>query len=273
MQAGNAAQSPDGSHLWNRFPNPQAVAPPGTVTNDLGVTVGSVPGYQQMMWADDGKAFCAISATPTVNWELDLITLDGRLHSVAHFALPSAPAQSPALAACSNLSHRALVVGQGSGYTWSLSLISLTDGSVIYERRYPNPLARLTASHDAHLIAEQLAGNAMSTPYTLIREIPGGQQLAQLQGIVIDGFSWDGTLVAGGTRGNASVLEAQVIRWQTPQVVWRTCLCPTTSTVHVLPQPGGSKLAIIFGASFTIIDNNGSASTVAVGSPPITPAF
>ena len=273
MQAGNAAQSPDGSHLWNRFPNPQAVAPPGTVTNDVGVTVGSVPGYQQMMWADDGAQFCAITASPAGTSELDIISLNGQRRTVGTIALPSTPAQSPALVACSDQSQQAVVAGEGSGYFWSLSLLSLRDGSVIYERRYPNPVARLVASHDGQYLAEQLPSNTSSPPFTFIRQLPSGTQLATVRGIVVEAFSWDGSLVAGPITGNPSMPDVQVIRWQTQQVVWRTCLCPTTSTVHVLPQPGGSKLAIIFGASFTTIDNNGSASTVAVGSTPITPAF
>ena len=273
MQAGNAAQSPDGSHLWNRFPNPQAVEPPGTVTNDIGVTVGSVPGYQQMMWADDGAQFCAIVPSPAGTDELDLISLNGQRHTVGPIGLPSTPTQSPALVACSDQSQQAVVVGEGSGYIWSLSLLSLQDGSVIYQRRYPNPVARLVASHDGQYLAEQLPSNATSSPFTLIRQLPRGTQLASLRGIVVEAFSWDGSLVAGPITGNPSMPDTQVIRWQTQQVIWRTCLCPTPSTVHVLPQPGGSKLAIIFGASFTIVDSNVSATTVPVSATPITPAF
>lgn len=273
LQAGTAVQSPDGNHLWYAFPRTAAAQPQGTVTDALGITVGHVPGYQQMMWADDGAQFCAIGISSTGDYELDLISLDGQRQTVGTITLRSTPLQSPALVACSDLSHQALVVGQGSGYIWSLLLISLHDGSVIYQRRYPNPLARLVASHDGQIIAEQLAGNASTPPYTMIRQIPGGQQLAQLKGIVVDGFSWDGTLIAGLTAGNASILEAQVIRWQSQQVIWRTCACPMPSSMHVLAQPNGSKLAMIAGASFTIVDSNGSATTVPVAATPITPAF
>jgi len=177
------------------------------------------------------------------------------------------------------MTHRAVVIGQSSGYTWSVSMISLTDGSVVYQRSYPNPLARIVASHDAQYIAEQLAGNANGGPATLIRQLPGGTVVSQLSGILVQGFSWDGSLVVGSTFGNPSVQEAQVIRWHTHETVWHQCMCPHPHWLVVLPQPGGSKMAIIASmndgslVSFNIVDANGSSQPVSIGSTPITPAF
>src|SRR5207247_9861042 len=110
--------------------------------------------------------------------------------------------QLPVLAAGSSVTHRAVVIGQSSAYTWSVSMISLSDGSVVYQRSYPNPLARIVASHDGQYIAEQLASNASGGPATLIRQLPSGTVVGQLSGILVEGFSWDGSLVVGGTVRN-----------------------------------------------------------------------
>lgn len=274
-----AGQSPDGAFLWHRFAPYPGDRPPGTITDANGTVIGSVPGYQQMMWADDGAQFCAIGQAASGGFELVLITLDGKQHTVGPIVLPTAPPQAPALAACSDLSQQTLIVGQSSGYVWSLTLVSLRDGSVIYQRPYPNPVARLVASHDGQLVAEQLGGNAVSSPATLIRQLPSGTQLGKISGIVVEGFSWDGSLVAGGMAGNASIQEARVIRWKTEEIVWKTCTCPNPSSVHVLAQPGGTKLVVIAGWNhdldvlISIVDSNGTATTLNPDHTPITPAF
>jgi hypothetical protein len=157
-------------------------------------------------------------------------------------------------------------------------MISLTDGSVIYQQSYPNPLAHLAASHDGRYVAEQLAGNANGRPTTLIRELPSGTVVGQLSDISVQAFSWDDSLVAGGTPGNASMSGAQVIRWQTHQIVWDRCGCPLPFYVRVLAEPGGTKLAIVGiyyqqQRSFIIVDANGGAQTVPIGNQPIVPAF
>jgi len=152
LNLGDRIQSPDGLRLWNS-------GTPSTEIDDAdGHPVGSIAGFSPAMWGDDSRQFCAITYRP---YHLELETLDGKLHPVGAITLPTASTQSPPgpqLAACSVLSGRAIVVGESNGYVWSLSMISLTDGSVIYQRRYPNPLARLIASHDGRYVAEQNAG-------------------------------------------------------------------------------------------------------------------
>ena len=271
LTLGDRVQSPDGLRLWNS-------GTPSTEIDDAdGHQVGSIAGLSPAMWADDSHQFCAITYKP---YNLELETLDGKLHPVSAITLPTSAAQSPAspqLAACSPLSGRAIVVGQ-STYIWSLTMISLTDGSVIYQRQYPNPLARLVASHDGRFVAEQMASNANGSPTTLIRELPSGTVVGQLTGVVVQGFSWDGSLVAGATGTPAALNGAEVIRWQNNVVVWNRCGCPSPFETRVLAQPAGTKLAIAatdqhMQGSLTIVDANGVALSVPVGNQSIFPAF
>lgn len=147
-------------------------------------------------------------------------------------------------------------------------MISLTDGSVIYQMRYPNPPTRFAASHDGHYIAEQMGGGSA----TLIRELPSGTVVGQVTGITVQGFSWDGTLVAGGIQGNSGFTGAEVIRWQDRQVVWNRCGCPSPFQVSVIAQPNGSKVAV--GTldqhrmgTVTIVDASGAAQRVVANKP------
>jgi len=274
LSSDNRVQSPDGLRLWSK------AAGGGTITDAGGNPVGSVAVDQQMMWADDSQSFCGITLTAS-SYSLETLSLDGSRHVVGPIALPTAPGQapqSPALAACSAEADRAIVVGQSSGYTWNMSVMSLTDGHVISARRYPNPLARLIASHDGHYVAEQLAGN--TGPITMIRDLSNDTVAGQVADIVVQAFSWDGSLVAGGTgAANASNPQALAMRWRTHQLLWHQCTCPSLTGVSVLPQPGGTQLAIIASwnqsrnVSFTIVDADGTSRSVPIANTPITPAF
>ncbi|MDQ6712337.1 MAG: hypothetical protein M3Z28_03990 [Candidatus Dormibacteraeota bacterium] len=269
LNSDSVIQSPDGTRLWRR----------STVSDADGNPIGSVPVDQAMMWADDSRQFCGVTSTATGSYELEMLRINGPRDRVGVISVTPGTAQAPALAACSVLARRAVVVGQSSGYTWSVVMMSLSDGSVIYQRNYPNPVTRVVASHDGQYIAEQLPGNANAQPVTLIRQLPSGMVVAQLSGLVVQGFSWDGSLVAGATAGNASVEEARVVRWRNQQVVWHQCTCPTPYSLNVLAQPAGSKLAVIaswnhgLNWSFNIVDTNGTSQPVPTGWTPLTPAF
>jgi hypothetical protein len=267
LSLSDRVQSPDGLRLWS------SMTPSTEIDDANGNAIGSIAGLSPVMWADDSRELCGITYRP---YNLELLTLDGKRHPVGPVSVTPGTMQTPQLAACSVLSGRAVVVGTSNGYVWSMSMISLRDGSIIYTQNYPNPLAHLAASHDGRYIAEQLAGNANGRPTTLIRELPSGTVVGQLTDISVQAFSWDDSLVAGGTPGNASLSGAQVIRWQNHQVVWDRCGCPLPFEVRVLAQPGGTKLAIVGvypqqQRSFTIVDANGEARSVPVG--PIVPAF
>ena len=264
-------QSPNGARLWRR--NQTAVI------DSSGQPAGSLAVDQQMMWSDDSQQFCGISANPSLAYQLELLTLDGIRHRVGSIALPNANQQSvtPALVACSTLTGRAVVVGQQGSSIWNVAMISLTDGSVIYQRAYPNPVARIVASHDGRYLAEQLPNNG---PPTIIRELPSGNQIGQLTDVAVQAFSWDGSLVGvstGATQGTAP--QAMVIRWQTHQTLWRLCTCPSPATISVLPEPGGTKLAVIAGWnkqtswSFIIVDADGTTKPVPLAGTPLYPSF
>ncbi len=265
----NVIQSPDGTRLWRR----------STVTDSDGNVLGSVAIDQSMMWADDSRQFCGVTSTASGSYELEMLRINGSRDRVGAITLTPGTAQTPVLAACSVLTRRAVVIGQSSGYTWSVTMISLSDGSVLYQHSYPNPLARIVASHDGQFIAEQYGSNVNGGPAILIRQLPTGTTVGQFSGLVVQGFSWDGSLVIGSTSGNPSIQEAQVYRWRTHETLWHRCTCPQPASLNVLPQPGGSKLAVIaswnhgLNWSFDIVDADGTSQPVTPGNTPLTPAF
>ncbi len=272
----NVIQSPDGLLLWNR-----TLIPGGTtaVDDSDGQSVGSVPVDPIMLWADDGRTFCGVRTTSTGSYDLDLLRINGPRVRVGAISFTSGTAQEPVPAACSVLTGRAVVYGRSTyGYS-SVIMMSLTDGSVVYQHNYPNPLARIVASHDGQYIAEQYGDNTSGGPAVLIRQLPSGTTVGQFSGIVVQGFSWDGSLVVGNTSGDPTVQEAQVYRYRTHEVVWHQCMCPHPHWLIVLPQPAGTKVAVLVStddgtrASFTIVDANGTSRAVPIDKTPITPAF
>jgi hypothetical protein len=266
-------QAPDGLHIYD------SMTPSTWVYDADGNRAGSIAGSAASVWTDDSAQFCGIGRqTTSAPYNLVMMPLDGSVHIVGPISVTPGTMQTPQLAGCSGLTGRAIVVAESNGYVWSLSLISLTDGSVLYTRSYPNPLASLVASHDGRYVAEQLAASPVASPTTLIRELPSGNVVAQLTGITVRGFSWDGSMVAGGIQGNKGLTGAEIIRWQDRQVIWNGCGCPSPFTVRVIGQPGGSKLAV--GAydqhlvgTLTIVDSNGVAQAVPVGNGPFNPLF
>jgi hypothetical protein len=268
-------QSPDGLLLWRRTSTSDAT---NAVYDADGQSVGSVPADPGMMWSDDGRTFCGVRSTPTGSYDLDLLRINGSRLRVGAIAVTPGTAQVPVLAACSVLTGRAVVIGQSSGYTWSVTMISLNDGTIVYQHSNPNPLARIVASHDGQYIAEQFGSNTGGGPATLIRQLPSGTTVGQFSGIVVQGFSWDGSLVVANTFGNPTVQEAQVMRYRTHEIVWHQCMCPQPHYLGMLPQPAGSKVAVVAitddGAhvSFTIVDANGTSRSVPVPAQ-ITPLF
>jgi hypothetical protein len=272
----NVIQSPDGLLLWNR-----TITAGGTtaVDDSDGQSVGSVPVDPIMLWADDGRTFCGVRTTSTGSYDLDLLRINGPRVRVGAISFTSGTAQEPVPAACSVLTGRAVVYGRSTyGYS-SVIMMSLTDGSVVYQHNYPNPLARIVASHDGQYIAEQYAGNTSGGPAVLIRQLPSGTTVGQFSGIIVQGFSWDGSLVVANTSADPTVQEAQVYRWRTHEVVWHQCMCPHPHWLIVLPQPAGTKVAVLVStddgtrASFTIVDANGTSRAVPIDKTPITPAF
>src|SRR3989441_2601612 len=259
--------SPDGLLLWRR---PNTSDATDTVYDADGKSVGLVPADPTMMWADDGRTFCGVRSTLNGSYDLDLLRINGPRVRVGAIGVTPGTNQVPVLAACSILTGRAVVIGQSSGYTWSVTMISLSDGSVLYQHSYPNPLARIVASHDGQVIAEQYGNNTNGGPATLIRQLPSGTTVGQFSGIVVQGFSWDGSLVVGNTSGDPSVQEVQVMRYHTHEIVWHQCTCPHPHGLFTLPQAGGSKVAVVaitddgLHVLFTIVDANGTSKSVPV---------
>src|SRR5438477_3036210 len=136
-------QSQDGLLLWHRTNVPASTS----VVNDSdGNPVGSIVALDQsIMWADDSRQLCGLTRESTASYALEILSISGTRNRVAAISLTPGTAQFPVLAACSVLTHRAVVIGQTPGYAWNVSMISLSDGSVVYQHSYPNPLTRIVA--------------------------------------------------------------------------------------------------------------------------------
>src|SRR6266853_198220 len=193
-------QSPDGLLLWR---GPISPATTSAVMNADGNPVGSVVALDEsMMWADDSRQFCGLKKESTNSYALEILRISGPSDRVGTVSLTPGTAQFPVLAACSITTRRAVVIGETSGFVWSVTMISLSDGSVLYQHSYPNPLTRIVASHDGQYIVEQYGSNTNGGPAVLIRQLPSGTSVGQFSGLIVQGFSWDGSLVVGYTFGN-----------------------------------------------------------------------
>jgi hypothetical protein len=269
-------QAPNGHFIYNSStPSDQVFDPDG---NLVGSNVSA-----SYAWADNSLEFCALAGPPySTPYSLELDTLDGKRHPVGTFSLPPAPTSpppTPLVVACSPLSGRAVVITEGNGFVWSVSMLSMTDASVLYQRSYPNPLRRLVASHDGRYVAEQSLGPGVASPTTAIRELPSGNVVGQATGLVVKSFSWDGSEVAGGLQGNSGQFTlAEVYNWQSRQVLWNQCGCPSPYDVKVIAQPGGTKLAIAATdnhgvGTLTIVDANGAPQSVPTGNRSFSALF
>ena len=226
-----AGQSPDGSKLLVSDPS-------GRIMDSAGNVLGSLPPIRTYLWwADDSNALCMLGGN-TRGDELELVNVNGHATAIASIPPPASPSQVMKLAACSGLTHRAIVYGYGYGNVYSLKLISLIDGHVIYQESFPDAMVDLVASPDGQFVAERLPG---SPGMTLIRQLPSGTVVGQLTGVYVRGFSWDGSLVAVDTSGSAGPGQAQVIDWRTNHVLWRIA---DNSFPMVLPRPFGTELAM-----------------------------
>ncbi|TMG30536.1 MAG: hypothetical protein E6H93_08470 [Chloroflexi bacterium] len=257
-----AGQSPDGSKLLAADPTARIVDSAGNV---LG-TLTAVRSY--VWWADDSSAMCMLGGNLRGD-ELEVVGVNGHWTAIASIPPPGSPQQVMKLAACSELNHRAIVYGYGFGNIYSLKLISLIDGHVIYQQTYPNPMLGLVASPDGQFVAEQFPG---SPPITQIRQLPSGRIVGQLTGVYVHGFSWDGSIVGGDISGYAGPGQAQVIDWRTNRVLWRM---DDSSFPVVLPRPFGTELAMAvwspgsFTAGIYDIHADGRVVIIAAGRPPL----
>lgn len=268
-------QSPDGLRIYN------AMTPSTDVFDAHGTKIGAIAGLPGL-WADDGQQFCGLTYRSS-GGTYDLVTmpLDRTIHKVATISPPSVPGTAPPiieLVGCSDLTGRAVVAAVSTNnWITSMQMISLTDGSVIYQTRYPNPLSRIVASHDGRYLAEQLLNAPNSLPRTMIRELPGGTIVGFVTGIVVEGFSWDGSLIAGGVQSNAGFSGAEIIQWKSKATLWQ-CSCPSQGPPHVIAQPAGSKIAVAVSdehqaGSITIVDAGGATTSLPVGNQSFAPLF
>jgi hypothetical protein len=191
-------------------------------------------------WADDGLHFCLMVpidflGANGVQGTLQLITPGSAPKVVAKVGRVYEQA-TLLVAACSVRHDRAIVVqtygnSPGAAQYW---VIQLSTGKVLWTHQFDmsNPVT-VVASPQAQYIAEsQVAVGGTTTIFGV-----DGTHVATLPDVV-DGFSWDGTIVISGTLP----ARMRAVLWGTGKVIWTA---PTGYlVVRVDPQPDGTSLAV-----------------------------
>jgi hypothetical protein len=259
-----AGQAPDGSKLL-------ASDPTGQIWDSSGNVLGTLPSvHSYVWWADDSNSLCMLGGTMRGD-ELEVVDVNGHATPVASIPPPASPPQVMKLAACSQLTHRAIVYGFGNGNVYSVKVVSLLDGHVIYQEAFPDAMVDLVASPDGQFVAERLPG---SPGLTMIRDSTSGKIVGQLTGVYVHGFSWNGSLVGADTSGYAGPGQAEVIDWRTNRVLWRMA---DNSFPWVLARPFGTELAMAVWANggatagIYVIHADGRVTVIATGRPPLQP--
>jgi hypothetical protein len=259
-------QSPDGSKLLGG-----TSAGTAQIIDSTGKILGALPAIRTyIMWADDSSGLCILGGNLRGD-ELQFVSPAGRVTNVASIPPPATPPQVMKLAACSELMHRALVYGYGFGHVYSVSLISLDDGHVIYRYVYPGQVDNVVASPDGGLVAEQ---SGAYRPITQIRQMPSGTIVGHLTGDYVHGFSWDGSLMVVDTSGYAGAGRAEVMVRSTYDVLWQMA---DNSFPFVLAPPNGSEVAVAIGRTpeptggIYVIHADGRATEIVWGKDPFQP--
>jgi hypothetical protein len=212
-----------------------------------GHLVGSYGGNMKGFgtWADDEHHYCQMvgkSATPPASGEPATLQVGAPGETTRTVAqVGTVGLQSTiAVAACSELSDRAVVVqsgGQGIGAR-QLWVVQLSTGRVLWTRSYlsdSTSSVTIGASRDGQYITEAHSG-AGQTPGTTVYS-PTGSVLGRLT-MFVASFSWDGTLaVVTSPEGSVSV-----IRWRDGSHLWGA---PQGQTLDAaMPEPGGLRVAV-----------------------------
>ena len=212
-----------------------------------GHLVGSYGGNMKGFgtWADDERHYCQMvgrSATPPLNGEpasLQVGAPGETTRTVAQVGTVGLQA-TIAVAACSELSDRAVVVqsgGQGIGAR-QLWVVQLSTGHILWTRSYisdSTSVVMIVASRDGQYITEAHSG-AGQTPATTVYS-PTGSVLGHLT-MFVASFSWDGTLaVVTSPEGSVSV-----IRWRDGSHIWGA---PQGQTLDAaMPEPVGLRVGV-----------------------------
>jgi RNA polymerase sigma-70 factor, ECF subfamily len=191
-------------------------------------------------WADDGLHFCLMVpidflGASGVQGTLQLITPGSAPKVIAKVGRVYEQA-TLLVAGCSVRHDRAIVVqtygdSPGAAQYW---VIQLSTGKVLWTHQFDisNPVI-VVASPQAQYIAEsQVAVGGTTTIFGV-----DGTHVATLPDVV-DGFSWDGSLVVTGTLP----ARMRAVLWRTGKVIWTAP--GGYLVVRVDPQPDGTSLAV-----------------------------
>lgn len=286
-----AAQAPDGTRIAI---GAGYADQSGTIVAQSVGTKGG-PGF-----ADDSRHACTMrnanggdfgAAEPEPSW-LFTGPIGGPLHRVAQAGQVGGQS-GPAIAACSVLNDRAVVVENVVMWTSEVWVYRLSTGSLLYHRTYvPNQVASVVASHDGRYIAEQTTstdaqGHQLYAD-TLIRRTSDGTVVGRFADQSVLAFSWDGSrVVTMPAFGSLNNHEVRLVDWQRGQVLWRLVepagSNPGDYYVFVLARPGGTDFMV--GAAVRAAGSGGypavdqlwlvhaNGAAAAVAKSPIFPGF
>jgi len=230
--------APDGSLLLTQD---------GGYIDGNGVAPGPTRYYPAILTADDSRAVCELLGSD----QLTLVTgpLRGPMRRVA--AAGSTGARSSLdILACSVSSNRAVIADNGRSGTTVIRVIALSTGRLLYQRSYAGSFVSVVSSRDGRFLAEQTSTvdtqGRISSAFTVIRRTLDGRIMGRLDNRRVLRFSWDGMRVV--TVAMATGNDANLLDWQTGNVLWRPPADNTGLPAFVAAQPNGTAMAIALGS-------------------------
>jgi len=251
---GSATQSPDGSKVLL-----------GSIVFDVATRsqLADMPfgsdAYTEL-WGDDSLHICWIAAATSQSPEdVWIAAIGSPAVYLATLAPPmppgiaGPPASVPALLACSPLAGVVVAAQAGQmGDTTDTWVLSATTGAVESHRMYPRTTragddgVRVVASRDGSYLAEIDSVGGTST----IRRLSDGSVRAQLAGLEVHAFSWNGDQVLVTDRqpglaiDNVSFENPAVIDLTSGEAIWQAPPGARWFEPDLVLQPGGSSLAL-----------------------------
>ncbi len=255
-------QAPDGSRLQL-----------GTSVYDIqGKLLGEVPASKPSpSWGDDSRHLCTLGDPSGQAQEgtvavLSTVEAGGVPRQVARVGVIGGQ-RGPGIAACSFLADQAVVVQINVSWSAEVWLVRLSTGAVLYHGTFPADQVTVFASRDGQYLAE----DDYKSGTAVIRHVPDGAVVATLNNLQVQGFSWDGSLVAATSGTYPWDQDVRILNWRTGQVIWRAPADQRLGGLP-LPEPAGSRLLIMLRpdatATYTdlwLVSPDGTARRMAAG--------
>jgi len=277
-------QSPDGSAFAYGYNGKNSTI---QFLDRLGQPVGgpASPGYQDQMWADDGRQMCTLEWSPpglNAQWRLGLRLPDAPASRTSVVALDPNIVVSGIIAVsfagCSARNDEAVIQYSYMGRPSAYWVFRISDGKTLAHLTFAtNQEVNFVASPDGTLIAENSAKStsqiAPAAPSTIIRRVSDMSVIATLDpSVAVLAFNRDSSLALVATTpwapGIATHLE--IIEVRGGAVVWR--LDGNAQLSSVLVQPDGRGFGVLLQdprdsgvhplVSIVIVHADGTAKTI-----------